>query len=234
MKAHYEIEQRTEEWFQIRWGKIGGTLANGLFIESDTLLMDILSRKIEDFQHEDSFVSWDMQRGTDLEPYAVDELSKYLGIEILQCGWLQSLTNELLGISPDGITADETITVEIKCPGSKKHLQTIIADEIPKDNIHQCIHYFTVNPKLEKHYFCSFRPENNIRKIFVKELTRDTLVDIGWTFKGKVKEDRGLGVKEYVCVLPDIRTVQEWVDIALASADKLQIELTETLNKLNF
>jgi hypothetical protein len=234
MIAHYEIEQGTEDWFKIRWGKIGGTGSQGLFVNSDTLLLQVLSQVTEEFNVEDGYSSREMERGTELEPFAREELSKYLDIEIFQCGWIQSLENELIGISPDGINRDETITFEIKCPGSKKHLKTLMDNDIPKDNIHQCIHYFTVNPKLKKHYFCSFRPESTIRKIFVKELTRDSLVDIGWTIKGKIKEDRGLGIKEYVSVLPDIRTIQEWVDYSTKSAEKLKLELTETLTKLNF
>jgi len=234
MIARYDIEQHSEEWHKVRYGKVGGTLSKGLFIKSDTLLEDVLSELVEEFDLQESFQSYDMIRGTELEPEARKALNAYLGIELLEVGWLQSIEIPLLGISPDGLTECETISAEIKCPASKKHLKTVLTQEIPSDNIHQCLHYFTVNPKLEKHYFCSYRPENIYKPIFVKELTRDSLIDLGLTYKGKIKEDRGLGLKDYVCEIKDIRTISEWVKLAKSNAKELQIQINEKIEQLKF
>lgn len=217
MKAYYNIEQRTEEWHRIKHGKIGGTLSKGLFVKSDTLLIDILSQVNEDFTlDDDGYESNDMIRGVELEPRAKRELCDYIGVGLLDCGWLECEENDLLGISPDGISEDETITAEIKCPAAKKHMETIFNDEIPKDHINQCLHYFTVNPKLEKHYFCSYRPENKLKALFVKELNRASLVDLGTKAK------------------PNIKTVQEWVNIALQQADILKADIEATNARLSF
>ncbi len=234
MKAYYDIEQHSEEWHEIRYGKIGGTLSSGLFVDSDTLLIDVLSELVEGFDLQESFQSYDMIRGSEMEPEGRKSLNAYLGIELKECGWLQCEENDLLGISPDGITDDLKISAEIKCPASKKHLVTVRKNEIPKDHILQCIHYFTVNPDLETHYFCSYRPENKYKPIFVKELKRDTLVDIGWKIKGKIKEDRGLGSKEYVCENPDLRTVQQWVDYSKSVANELKKQIEEEIKTLSF
>ena len=43
MINHKEIKQGSIEWHELRWGKIGGTLSSGLFVKSDTLLIDILT-----------------------------------------------------------------------------------------------------------------------------------------------------------------------------------------------
>ena len=193
MTTRYDIIQGTEEWHQIRYGKIGGTLSDGLFVKSDTLLINILSQQMEEFEMEDGYQSADMIRGNELEPLARQNLSEYLGVEILECGWLQSLDYPILGISPDGISKDETICCEIKSPGAKKHAKTILENQIPKDNLMQCLHYFTVNPKLERLIFCSFRPENKIIPMFTKELNRDSIISIGkitqsvaeWTTQAK-------------------------------------------------
>lgn len=217
MKAHYEILQHSEEWHKCRYRKIGGTLSKGLFVKSDTLLIDILSEYLEPFQLEDdSFQSPDMVRGTELEPHARLALSNYLGIELFECGWLQSEENELLGISPDGIDETETITAEIKCFARKMHTETILYDDIPNKNIHQCLHYFTVNPKLKKHYFCSFRPENTIKPLFVKEITRDSQINLGTKANPKVK------------------SVDEWVAIAHREATLLLTEIQQSIEKLSF
>ena len=172
-----DIEQGSIEWHALKWGKIGGSASKGLFVKSDTLLIDILSQRLEDFEPTDSFTNESMERGNELEPFAREYLNTYTGLVFEQTGWLQCEQNELIGISPDGLTEDETKSCEIKCFGRKKHYEVILDDEIPLDNIHQCIHYFTVNPKLEEHYFLAFRPESP--KHFIKVLKRDSVVNIG-------------------------------------------------------
>lgn len=211
-----DIEQHSEEWHEVRYGKVGGTLSKGLFVKSDTLLEDVLSELCEEFDLQENYQSYDMVRGSELEPEARKALSSYLGIELLEVGWLQCEENEYLGISPDGISEDETISAEIKCFAKKKHLSTIRANDIPNDNIHQCLHYFTINPKLQKHYFCSYRPENIYKPIFVKELTRESLINLGTKAK------------------PIIKTVNEWVAIAKIEAELLKEQITIELNKLKF
>lgn len=215
MIAHWNIKQGTEEWHQIRWGKIGGTTSKGLFVKSDTLLDELLSEITEPFELEDSFESADMVRGFELEPLARQEVSLYIGCELLECGWLQCEEIPLLGISPDGITSDMTISAETKCPARKKHMSTIRTNEIPLDNLHQCVHYFTVNPHLEKHYFASFRPEA-IKPLFVKELTRQSDVNLGTKAK------------------PVVKTISEWVSLAKTNAINLQTEIDNEITKLQF
>ena len=50
MIARTDIVQGTAEWHQVRYGKIGGSLCKGLFVKSDTLLIEILSKLTEDFE----------------------------------------------------------------------------------------------------------------------------------------------------------------------------------------
>lgn len=179
MIAHFNIEQGTEEWYAIRHGKIGGTRSHGLFKDTETLLIELLCELTEPFEMDyDAYESDDMIRGKMLESEAREAVSKYSGFNFISCGWLESSECGLLGISVDGITADLDITAEIKCPAAKKHMRTVLEDEIPLDNIRQSIHYFTVNPKCMKHYFVSYRPESP-RPLFVKVLTRDSEVNIG-------------------------------------------------------
>lgn len=216
MIVRYDIEQGTEEWYKVRYGKIGGTTSAGLFVNSDTLLLGLLAELTEPIDLDyDSYVSEDMQRGIELEPIARKSLSEYIGVELLQAGWLQSTEHSLLGVSPDGISKCETITAEIKCPGAKKHVETLLSNEIPLDNIKQCIHYFTVNPKLEKHYFCSYRPES-IKPMFVKVLHRDSLVNLGTKAK------------------PVMKTIAECVSIAKNATIVLDKEIEEAIEKLKF
>jgi len=210
------VEQGTIEWHECRYGKIGGTSSKGLFTPTDTQLIELVAESLEDFEEIDNFQSFDMQRGTELEPYALDQIKQYTKIDFKSAGWLQSEEVAILGISPDGISDDDRFSCEIKCPAKKRHTETIMTNEIPLDNLYQCVHYFTVNPKLEKHYFVSFRPENNIKPLFVKELTRDSLVNLGTKAR------------------PVIKTVQQWSEIAIENAKKLESKIKIEIQKLTF
>jgi putative phage-type endonuclease len=212
MEAHFNIEQGSYEWHEIRHGKIGCTASKGLFVKSDTLLYELLAEKTESFIEEESYISDDMIRGMQLEPEARQWANENYQTEFIECGWIQS-DIELLGISPDGITADFTQAIEIKCPQAKRHIQTVIENDIPLDNLHQCLHYFTVNDRLERLHFISYRPES-IKPTFTKTLTRESIINLGTKAK------------------PDLRVVQEWVEIAKNNAIELQNQLNQSLSKL--
>lgn len=214
MKNYKEIEQGSIEWFEKKWGKIGGTLSKGLFVKSDTLFIDILSQKLEEFEPSESFTNEAMEHGTFNEPFAREYLNTYTNLTFKETGWLQSDENELLGISPDGITEDEKTACEIKCFGRKNHLLVLVENDIPLTNIFQCIHYFTVNPKLEKLYFIAFRAESV--KHFIKELTLESVVNIGTKAR------------------PKTMTIEAARDYALEFANDLLIRINTEKDNINF
>ena len=126
MKIYKDVVQQTEEWFRLKWGKVGGSSSNGLFVPSDTLLIQLLAEHTEEFEmDEDDYISKDMLRGIELEPLAIKEMEKYAKVKFYQPGWLESTEIPLIGISPDGITTDELISCDIKCPNSKTHIKTV-------------------------------------------------------------------------------------------------------------
>lgn len=215
MIVNWDLVQGSEEWHRIKRGKIGGSSSKGLFVPSDTLLYQLLAEHTEPFEmSEDDYISGDMQRGIELEPMHRGEIEKYTGIKFLVPGWLQSEDFHILGISPDGISEDLTVSWEGKAPSSKKHIATVYCREIPSDNIHQCLHYFTVNDKLQRHYFSSFRPESKY-PLWPKMLTRDSLIDLGTKAK------------------PNVKKVSDWVDIAKKNAQEITDNLSIALASLD-
>jgi len=179
MIAHYEIEQGTPEWHEIRYGKIGGTSSKGILTDSDTLTNELIAFRLESFEYDmDGYKSPDMERGSMFEHEANLAIEEKYGIVFNPCGWLQSEEFNFVGYSPDGITQDETIMSEVKCPGSKVHTKTIRIGEVPHDHTHQITHAFLVNPKLEKLIFASYRPES-IVPLFTVEVTRETVLNYG-------------------------------------------------------
>lgn len=216
MIARYDITQRSEEWQAVRYGKIGGSTSKGLFVKSDTLLISLLAQLTEEFEPTfDDYESPEMMRGNDLEPIARKELSKYTGLNFIECGWLQSEECDLLGISPDGITGTEMVACELKCPSAKAHISMILDNEIPLEYMHQCLHYFTVNPKLDLLYFCSYRPES-IRPLFVKTLTPFSAINLGTNAK------------------PNMVMISDAVKLSLSLALELEQKVKDKLNELSF
>lgn len=216
MKARFDIIQGTEDWHKIKYRKIGGTASAGLFVNSDTLALELLSEHLEDFELEDDgYINADMQRGNDLEPLARTELSKYANVNFKECGWLESEEITFLGISPDGITEDFKIGCEIKCPSKKKHTEYLLNKSVPKDHVNQCLHNFTVNKYLEKLYFLSFRPESEY-PLSVRILTRDSEIDLGTKAK------------------PNIKPISEWSKVAKGNALKIESDIINFKQSLSY
>ncbi len=96
--------------------------------------------------------------------------------------------------------------------------------------------YFVANPELQKHYFCSFRPENKLKSLFVKVLTPDSEIDLG--IKKKIEVEvlgaKGTPIKPKTVSVPDIRKVSEWVQMAKDNADILLDEINANIEKLKF
>lgn len=216
MIAHWNIQQGSIEWFQIRYGKIGGSTSKGLQVESDTLLDELLSCRLEPFElDDDPYSNQAMDRGNDYEPLARQRLSEYTGIDFKECGWLQSESIPLIGISPDGLTESLKIACEIKCPGKKKHTNTLRNGILPLDHTHQALHNFTVNRNLEQLFFLSFRPEAK-HPMFVNEITPDSLINLGTPSRTMIKP------------------VKEWVILMRERAIKLQSRIDYELQQLEF
>jgi hypothetical protein len=234
MIAIQNIQQQTEDWFKIKWGKIGGTASAGLLNSTDTLKIDILSQRLEEFSYSEGYKSDDMIRGNELEPFAREYISKYANTNFLEVGWLQSEDNVLIGMSPDGINEDHTIQCEIKCLARKKHTEILVDNQIPKEYLAQCLHAFTINPKLTEFYWIAYRPES-IRP-FVGLLNRESLLDFSWKKKTEVKQFgvKGNEIKPKIVSEPDIKTIDEWAKISLKAADDMLEEILKLESSLKF
>lgn len=186
MKAFYEIEQGTEEWHKIRWAKIGGTSSKQLHVKGDTLLNRLVAQALEPYDPtEDGFSSAAMERGNELEPFARKELSEYTGIQFNEVGWIQHDKIDILGMSPDGISEDETVICEIKCPGLENHARYIREGIVPLAYVDQVVMPFAVHEGLERVFFASYRPEFRPKPLFVVEVRKDSLINAGTAARPK-------------------------------------------------
>ena len=211
----YDMEQKSEAWFQIKNKRIGGSSAHTLTTTAKfkTAKMDLISQHLEPFIYDEDDanrkLSKDVERGNEYEPLAREYLCDYTGLEFHEHGWLQS-DIDVLGLSPDGCSAGFSQSAEFKCPSRAVHTSYIFGGEkIPTVYFWQNISYFAVIPQLQNHYFMSYRPECSIPAHIIT-LERDTI-----TMFGNSKA-----------------TVQEWADKLRKEAIRMNMEVTEAVYEL--
>jgi predicted phage-related endonuclease len=185
MKIYKNIIQGSEEWLELRHGKIGGSTAGKLMTKLDKSVREcasyysILGDRMEDFDpFKSEFKSFDMIRGNDLEPIARQEYERIYGVEVEQIGWIE-IEGTNTGISVDGYIPSKNKAIEIKCPSAATHANYIInTSEIITDYVWQIVHYFAVIDGLESVDCISYRPENKLSPLMVVTVTKETTVKI--------------------------------------------------------
>lgn len=84
-----------------------------------------------------TFTNSAMERGNLDEPIARGKYSEHHA-PVTEVGFMvRTFTGFRIGYSPDGLVGDDGL-IEIKSREPKKHLATILADEVPAENMAQC------------------------------------------------------------------------------------------------
>lgn len=130
------MEQRTEEWFNARIGKV--TASNLSNVTAFTKSGESAYRK--NYRHQlvterltgkptEIYVNQAMQHGIDTEDEARDfYVFKYNDVE--EVGFIDHPTIDMAGASPDGLVGDDGL-IEIKCRQPQNHTETLISNQIP-------------------------------------------------------------------------------------------------------
>lgn len=130
-----EIEQRSSDWHQQRYGKFTASeiiKLLGVHGLGETGKTYAIEKAIEQLygEIEENFISYDMQHGIDTEPLAFAKFKELKGLEFLDvetCGFFELDKNS--GASPDGLVSDNAI-LEIKCPKSTTFFKLVATNEI--------------------------------------------------------------------------------------------------------
>ena len=99
-----------------------------------------------------------MMRGTELEPIALKKFEQETGFSMFPCVGIHS--NNWMGASFDGMTIENSVIVEIKCPGKKDH-DVAIKGFVPDKYIPQLQHQMFV-AELDLTYYYSFDGEEGV------------------------------------------------------------------------
>lgn len=145
LTTHNDIEQGTDAWHDLRRGIVTASTVGQLITPrtvkvaandtSRALTMQLVAERITG--HTDPvYVSDDMMRGNWDEPIARDLYSETYA-PVTEIGFMVRDEGAWrLGYSPDGLVGNDGL-IEVKSRRPKKHLATILADEVPIENMAQ-------------------------------------------------------------------------------------------------
>ncbi len=175
----FNFEQRSEEWFTHRLGKITGTVLADIMgtpYKKSEAFYEILAERLTpsvDMEHLDENPRI---RGGRLEPEAVKAFEYVSGKKVKQVGFCENDEYPMIGYSSDGVI-DDFSDIEIKSPLGKNYMKIVLTNEVPKEYHHQIIQGFVVNPKLQKRYFVVYNPDIVSYPIHIIEVTRESLAE---------------------------------------------------------
>ena len=137
------MEQRTDEWHQARLGKVTASRIADVMAKTKTgygasranymadLLVELLSGRPGDY-YQNAAMQW----GTEQEPNARAAYEVKTGYIVKEVGFVPHWSIGMSGASPDGLIGDDGL-VEIKCPNTSTHIDTLLGQEAPSKYILQ-------------------------------------------------------------------------------------------------
>jgi putative phage-type endonuclease len=135
------MEQRSEEWFQARLGKVTASrvadvlakIKSGESASRRNYKIQLVSERLTG-ERQESYINQAMQDGIDREQFAKDRYVQEHG-EVEEVGFMQHPTLEA-GASPDGLVGEDGI-IEIKCPMGGTHTESLMSQDVPSKYIPQ-------------------------------------------------------------------------------------------------
>ncbi len=135
------ILQRSDDWHSERCGKVTASRikdidakpAKGKVLNSLGLI--ILSERLTGVQEETKTTQL-MQWGIDHEPHAITAYENETGEFVEGTGLIDHPSIPLSGASPDGLVGKQG-QLEVKCPYTTTHLNTLLSRKVPDEYIPQ-------------------------------------------------------------------------------------------------
>jgi putative phage-type endonuclease len=173
-------DQRSPEWYAARLGKVTAsrvadvvaTVKSGGYgaARANYMAQLIAERLTGDRQPE--FVSYAMQNGIDTEAEALSAYEFRTDAEVYAVAFIDHPTIPMSGASPDGIVGDDGL-VEIKCPNTGTHIDTLLSGKVPAKYIDQMLWQMACTDR-QWCDFASFDPRMpESMRLFVKRVPRD-------------------------------------------------------------
>ena len=179
------MEQRTDIWYEARLGKatasrfkdIMTTVKYGEAAAVRNYRAQLVAERLTGTK-EDTWTSPAMQWGIDYEPLARLRYELTSNNEVLECGFFSHDTL-MAGASPDGLIGEDGL-IEIKCPISATHIDTLKSQNVPKLYYWQVVGQMWITGR-EWCDFVSFDPRMpRNAQLFIKRVERneDDIADL--------------------------------------------------------
>ena len=172
-------EQGTQEWFQDRCGKVTASRVadvvaktrSGYSASRDNYLAQLVCERMTGAPAE-SFTNAAMQWGTEQEPFARAAYESAKDVLVEQVGFIHHPNIDGSGASPDGLVELFGL-VEIKCPNTATHIDTLLTQSVPGKYITQMQFQMACTGR-QWCDFVSFDPRMPTKaQLFVKRIQRD-------------------------------------------------------------
>jgi len=172
------MEQRTEEWFAARCGKVTASRVadiiaktkTGASASRDNYLAQLVCERMTNKPAE-SYSNAAMQWGTDTEPFARAAYEARMDLLVTEVGFIDHPWITMSGASPDGLAAEGM--VEIKCPNTATHIDTLLSRTVPAKYITQMMWQMACADRPWAD-FVSFDPRLPERhQLFIKRINYD-------------------------------------------------------------
>lgn len=174
-----EIVQGSPEWHALRLGKVTASRVADIVAKTKTgwsasranYLAELICERLTGAQQE-RFTNVAMQWGVENEPLARKAYEFMTDNAVTLIGFVDHPRISMSGASPDGLIADAGL-VEIKCPNTATHIDTLLTQTVPGKYITQ-MHWQMACTGRTWCDFVSFDPRMpEEMRLFVKRITRD-------------------------------------------------------------
>ena len=133
--------QQTPEWYEAKLGKVSASRCADLMAKTKSgysasrknYMMELIIARLTGVYPE-SFTSPAMQWGIETEAEAREQYEAETLNIVEECGFIS--LNENIGCSPDGLIGEEGL-LEIKCPNSATHIETLMSGKVDRKYILQ-------------------------------------------------------------------------------------------------
>lgn len=174
-----EIIQGSDEWKALRLGKVTASRVADVVAKTKTgysagranYAAQLIAERLTGTVAE-SYTNAAMQHGTETEPEARAAYEFYQGVTVKEVAFVPHPKIDQAGCSPDGLV-DADGLVEIKCPNTATHLETLLGQAVPGKYETQMQFQMACTGRS----YCDFvsydprMPEN--MRLFIKRVPRD-------------------------------------------------------------
>ena len=176
------ILQRSDDWYAERCGKVTASRVKDLNAKPskgkalNALGLTILAERLTGVQKETP-TNFYMQWGIDNEPHAIAAYENETGFFVNGTGLIDHPFIEMFGASPDGLVG-ENGQIEVKCPDTTTHLNTLLTKEVPEEYIPQ----ITSQLACTRREWCDFvsydpRLEPELQIIIIRVFAKDLNIE---------------------------------------------------------